>query len=101
MHQEHTPRKKSNIPTIEVIDLDQVPADSFETPENVSLDDPEDDSFDDPEDTYTEEDRPEKKRGFAHRMIWHIAFVLILALYTYSLFLPFPEISLPRLIPLH
>lgn len=72
MHQEHTPRKKSNIPTIEVIDLDQVPADSFETPENVSLDDP--------EDTYTEEDRPEKKRGFAHRMIWHIAFVLILAL---------------------
>lgn len=80
MHQEHTPRKKSNIPTIEVIDLDQVPADSFETPENVSLDDPEDDSFDDPEDTYTEEDRPEKKRGLAHRMIWHIAFVLILAL---------------------
>lgn len=80
MHQEHTPRKKSNIPTIEVIDLDQVPADSFETPENVSLDDPEDDSLDDPEDTYTEEDRPEKKRGFAHRMIWHIAFVLILAL---------------------
>lgn len=80
MHQEHTPRKKSNIPTIEVIDLDQVPADSFETPENVSLDDPEDDSFDDPEDTYTEEDRPEKKRDFAHRMIWHIAFVLILAL---------------------
>lgn len=80
MHQEHTPRKKSNIPTIEVIDLDQVPADSFETPENVSLDDPEDDSFDDPEDTYTEEDRPEKKRGLAHRVIWHIAFVLILAL---------------------
>lgn len=80
MHQEHTPRKKSNIPTIEVIDLDQVPADSFETPENVSLDDPEDDSFDDPEDTYMEEDRPEKKRGLAHRVIWHIAFVLILAL---------------------
>lgn len=80
MHQEHTPRKKSNIPTIEVIDLDQVPADSFENPENDSLDNTEDDSFDDAEDTYMEEDRPEKNRGLAHRVIWHIAFVLILAL---------------------
>lgn len=80
MHQEHTPRRKSNIPTIEVIDLDQVPADSFENPENDSLDNTEDDSFDDAEDTYMEEDRPEKKRGLAHRVIWHIAFVLILAL---------------------
>lgn len=80
MHQEHTPRRKSNIPTIEVIDLDQVPADSFENPENDSLDNTEDDSFDDAEDTYMEEDRPEKNRGLAHRVIWHIAFVLILAL---------------------
>lgn len=88
MHQEHTPRRKSNIPTIEVIDLDQVPEDSFENPENDSLDNmeddsfdnTEDDSFDDADDTYMEEDRPEKKRGLTHRVIWHIAFVLILTL---------------------
>lgn len=91
MQQEHTPHRKSNIPNIEIIDLDKNPEDiyredpkdiAFEESEDITCEDSEDTAFEDSQDSAFEdpEDEPAKSGGSARRLIWHIAFVLILAL---------------------
>ncbi len=69
MHQKPTTHRKSNIPNIDVIDLDHIPADS-------PMDEEMWETEDLPEDC--EEDET-AGRSFPH-IIWHIAFVLVLAI---------------------
>ena len=81
MQQEHTPHRKSNIPNIEIIDLDKNPEDiyredpkdiAFEESEDITCEDSEDTAFEDSQDSAFEdpEDEPAKSGGSARRLIW-------------------------------